>query len=196
MQGFEQVTGRIIRVTERFKNGNIRAIVEEPCQQCSGRGIIAHVKHVEGGRCFKCEGTGKHTYSRVVMTVENRAKAERLKCDKQQVKAEERAKMQARLEREHEEKERIREKQYQKNKDFTGRYRDILATINRQNSYELDFVRNLVDTMKAKPLNLISQREKEFISDFLARKAHRRGSKAYNSLYEQIIQDLNKDYSI
>lgn len=33
------------------------------CTRCAGAGTLAHLRHVEGGRCFQCEGTGRVTPS-------------------------------------------------------------------------------------------------------------------------------------
>lgn len=32
---------------------------EKTCDRCYGAGRFEHVKHVQGGICFKCEGRGK-----------------------------------------------------------------------------------------------------------------------------------------
>ena len=30
----------------------------KPCHKCGGRGVIESFRHIKGGECFKCEGTG------------------------------------------------------------------------------------------------------------------------------------------
>lgn len=195
MQGYEDV-GKILRITERFKNGNVRALIEQACPQCGGRGNLPHVKHVEGGRCFRCNGIGTHTISRVVMTQENRAKADRLNGQKQQSKKQENANIQERLQQEQEQQEKLQECQLAKNKTFTRNYRAILELIDKRNAYEVTFARNLLETMRYRPLNHLSMQEKASICDFLARKMHRRHSKKYEDLYAKLMADLSEDYSI
>ncbi|NOL36819.1 hypothetical protein [Bacillus safensis] len=35
-----------------------------PCRNCKGKGELSHFKHVEGGRCFKCNGTSQECVNR------------------------------------------------------------------------------------------------------------------------------------
>lgn len=195
MEEYERV-GKILRITEQFKNGNIRAVVEQPCPRCGGNRILPQVAHVDGGRCYQCNGTGTHTISRVVMTVQNRDKADRLKQGKRQEATATRQLQQEQVNREYEVQQAIQERQLAKNKTFTRQFIELLQLIDTRNAYEVTFARNLQETMRHKPLNLISSREKEYIADFLARKKYRRNSKNYDQVVSEILAALEEDYSI
>lgn len=33
-------------------------VIQTPCPRCGGGGYFPQYKHVDGGRCFRCNGTG------------------------------------------------------------------------------------------------------------------------------------------
>ncbi|MEQ6355226.1 hypothetical protein ABNX05_11410 [Lysinibacillus sp. M3] len=49
---------KVIEIKREFLNGNKTVVIEETCARCSGNGNFAHMKHVDNGICYKCEGTG------------------------------------------------------------------------------------------------------------------------------------------
>lgn len=49
---------KVIEIKREFLNGNKTVVVEETCSRCNGNGNFAHMKHVDNGICYKCEGTG------------------------------------------------------------------------------------------------------------------------------------------
>jgi RecJ-like exonuclease len=49
-----------VKVLDRVKRLTKRAPVKPGvCPKCGGKGTIKGFEHIEGGRCFMCDGTGK-----------------------------------------------------------------------------------------------------------------------------------------
>ena len=63
---------------------------ETKCPKCGGTGYIAAYHHVDGGRCFYCDGTGYHRTTWKVMTPEYSRKLEERRNAKAEKKAPER----------------------------------------------------------------------------------------------------------
>lgn len=48
------------------------------CLYCNGKGFIPEYSHIEGGRCFGCQGTGRLDESKVEEAKENQQKWEEI----------------------------------------------------------------------------------------------------------------------
>lgn len=82
LEKFEAPQGS--RLIETYKNGNIKIETNAPCDRCGGEGVyFIGVNNgqpvpswVDNGVCFKCLGTGRMSEMRILMTPENRKKAD------------------------------------------------------------------------------------------------------------------------
>ena len=62
MTGDESLFDKVVRDDDPglYKNHTPRKVRgEDACPKCGGRGIIHAFKHVEGGVCYLCKGTGR-----------------------------------------------------------------------------------------------------------------------------------------
>lgn len=80
------------KLVHQYRNGNIKIAYRVECWKCSGRGTISAYAHVFAGECFECRGTGWLEEKAILMTPENKAKAdaERAKREAEIAKEQER----------------------------------------------------------------------------------------------------------
>lgn len=57
------------------------------CPKCGGKGYIPGYEMIEGGRCFECDGSGRHDYVVKIMTPEHQAKLEQRRIARERKKA-------------------------------------------------------------------------------------------------------------
>lgn len=92
------------RLIQTYKNGNIKVAYECECSRCGNGNGVYYIgvcnnqlipSHVANGVCFKCGGTGKERATMIIMTPENRAKADAERAKREAKVAEEQAKREA-----------------------------------------------------------------------------------------------------
>lgn len=183
---------KIIEEIRILKNGNKEVLAEITCDRCNGVKHFEHVKHVEGGRCFKCNGLGVIEKKMIIMTEENLEK-KRKREEREFIKREEKRKeMEAKIDEENRKLAEAQKKMNDRNLDFfqcTIGYIRLL----KMDAYKKTFLNNLKYTCKFKLINYIDDYDKNKICDMLAKTQGRRGSKAYEATYDEIMNLINKD---
>lgn len=74
---------------ERIDRNGTHHYIDTRCPKCSGTGWLPYMTHVDGGRCFKCGGSGDGFRKRVVVWTPEYAekiKAKREKAEKEKAK--------------------------------------------------------------------------------------------------------------
>lgn len=93
-------------LVQQYKNGNIKVAYECTCSRCGNGDGVYYIgvcndrlipSHVANGVCFKCGGTGKERATMIIMTPENRAKADADRAKREAKAAEEQAKREAEI---------------------------------------------------------------------------------------------------
>lgn len=51
-------TFKAVEIVRTYSNGSKEIITEVTCSRCSGNGVFQHLKHIDKGQCYKCNGTG------------------------------------------------------------------------------------------------------------------------------------------
>jgi DnaJ-class molecular chaperone len=51
-------TYKAVEIIRSYSNGSRQIITEVTCERCSGNGVFNHLRHVDRGHCYKCNGTG------------------------------------------------------------------------------------------------------------------------------------------
>ena len=92
-----------------------------------------------------------------------------------------------------EEKERLENLQKEKNKMFMKKYEVYFLKLDLKNNYIRDMLYYIKSFIPYKPLNLLSDRDKDKLCDILCCTVSRRNSKAYKELYDALMFDLNSD---
>lgn len=93
-------------LVQQYKNGNIKIAYECTCSRCGNGDGVYYIgvcnnrlipSHVANGVCFKCGGTGKERATMIIMTPENRAKADADRAKREAKAAAEQAKREAEI---------------------------------------------------------------------------------------------------
>lgn len=184
---------KILKITQEFKNGNKRALVEIVCDRCNGEKRFEHLKHVESGICFKCNSKGFIEKSVILMTKENEEKNLKKKEIANLKKISEKESRICEFNLKQKEIERLEDLQREKNKLFIKKYDVYFRNLDLKNNYVRDIIYYLKSFIPYKPLNLLSDIDKHKLCDILSCSVGRRNSKKYQEVYDLLMFDLNSN---
>ena len=170
---------KILKITQEFKNGNKRALVEVTCDRCNGEKRFEHLKHVDSGVCYKCNSKGIIEKSIVLMTPENEEKYLKKKEYDNLKKSQDRESRVLEFNKKQEEKERLENIQKEKNKVFMKKYEFYFRNLDLKNNYVRDIIYYIKSFIPYRPLNLLSETDKHKLCDILSCTVGRLNSNQY-----------------
>lgn len=211
-EGYEKLLGyKFVGFVQSYANGNKKVMISTSCSRCGGTGNVGY--QYANGVCFKCGGSGSELRERVVMTKENRAKADAAAKRRAEAKAkrdaekaeQEEAKREANRKRLDEEEavrevQRKEQEKYYKevvNKELYEFLKDYLA-VNEEKftpkfGYERDMWESLCYDVKHVDVKSVRWDRLNRYAELLAKYVGRSNSKAYKAVYNKFMELCGQD---